>query len=439
MDSEALGRMDRAHLWHPWTPVGQNDTDRLLIVSGAGCEVVDVHGRRYLDAKAGALNASVGYAHPRVVEAIAEQAAVLMAYDLSGSSTAPAIELAARVAGLAGGGLTRTFFCGSGTEATEAAVKMVRMYHALRGEPGRRWVISLADGYHGASLGALSLTGLEVPRKGNDPLPQRFATIDTPRCRACLLRSAHTECKVPGPQALADAIQWLGVGRVAAFVMEPILGVGGVIVPPTGYLKAVRDICDQSGALLVLDEVMTGFGRTGRWFAHQHAEVVPDLVTSGKGLSGGYVPLAAVTATDAVYDAFAGDELLGGFRHGHTTSGHAVACAAALAVIDVIESGALVCNAAVLGERLLAGLDELRGLPCVRDVRGQGLLIGVEMDTPQQAVALTRAARVRGVIVRQQRAVITVGPPLILTAEEGDRIVDALLAGAASLETGGGR
>ncbi|BCJ61580.1 aminotransferase family protein [Micromonospora endophytica] len=400
---------------------------RLMLVAGDGCDVVDVGGRRFLDARGGLFNATVGYGRSEVVKAIREQTAALMTYGLGAASTPPVVRLAAQLAELFGRPLTRTLFVNSGSEATEAAVKIARWYHALRGEPSRQVILSLADGYHGTTASAVAMTRLEATRSGVAPLPEGFVTVPTPRCVDCGRGSLHGDCVVPGPQTVEETIVRLGPGAVAAFMVEPVLGVGGIVPLPAGYLMAVRRICDEHGVLLIVDEVLTGFGRTGAWFAHQAAGVLPDLVTTAKGLAAGYVPLAAVTARQGVFDVFAADPVVGGLRHGHTTSGHAVAAAAALAVLQVIADNDLVAHAAEVGATLLGRLRaDLGRVPGVREVRGHGLLIGVQLDSVVRAAAVTAACQRAGVLVRQQKEVVAVAPPLIVTSAQAARIADTL-------------
>ena len=424
---------DRDYLWHPWSP---NGASLPLMVAGEGCFVADVNGQRYLDARACTLNAVLGYGHPAVIEAITSQLRRLMTYDLSCGSAPPPILLARRIAGLMPGPLTRTFFVNSGSEATETAIRIARVYHGLRGQPGRRSVITLHDGYHGATLGALAATGSAFRRAGAGPLPEGFVPVATPRCRACADGTRHQRCAVPGPEQIAGAISRLGAGQVAAVMVEPVLGIGGVIPLPDGYLAMVRRICDEQGVLLIADEVMTGFGRTGRMFAFEHDAVVPDMVTTGKHLTGGHLPLAAVTTTQAVYAAFADDPLLGGLRHGHTTSGHATACAAALAVLDLISRDDLPGRAATLGTALLGDLGQLRRHPVVRDVRGRGLLAGVELASDTAAGQVAAECMRRGVLVRATGPVLTIAPPLIITAEQLRQIARALDQACASVAEG---
>jgi len=424
---------DRDYLWHPWSP---NGASLPLMVAGEGCFVADVNGQRYLDARACTLNAVLGYGHPAVIEAITSQLRRLMTYDLSCGSAPPPILLARRIAGLMPGPLTRTFFVNSGSEATETAIRIARVYHGLRGQPGRRSVITLHDGYHGATLGALAATGSPFRRAGAGPLPEGFVPVGTPRCRACADGTGHQRCAVPGPEQIAGAISRLGAGQVAAVMVEPVLGIGGVIPLPDGYLAAVRQICDEQGVLLIADEVMTGFGRTGRMFAFEHDAVVPDMVTTGKHLTGGHLPLAAVTTTQAVYAAFADDPLLGGLRHGHTTSGHATACAAALAVLNVISRDDLPGRAAALGAALLGDLEQLRRHQVVRDVRGRGLLAGVELASNTAAGQVAAECMRRGVLVRASGPVLTIAPPLIITAEQLRQVAAALGQACASVAEG---
>lgn len=435
LGGDELAELDRRHLVHPWTPVGISD--QLVIVAGQGCEITDSYGRTYLDGRSGQFNATLGYGNKRVVDALREQADKLMTYALLGASNEPAVLLAARLAELLGEPLTRTLFCNSGSEATEATLRIVRMYHALQGHPERTTVISLANCFHGTTTAATAMMANPLAWTGCGPRPEGFVQIPSPYCAECASGAAHPECVIPGPEALEEAITAQGAENVAAFFVEPVLGVGGIRPLPAGYLRAVREICDRHGVLLVLDEVTTGLGRTGAWFAHQREDIRPDVITMAKGLTSGYAPLAAVTMTTEIGDAFAQDPMLGGLRHGHTTSGHGIGTAVALAVLRVIEEDGLIEHAAAMGERLLGRLqDQLGSLEGVRDVRGLGLMAGIEFDSFARAAQVEAACRRDGVVVRSEGTVLAVAPPLIVTAEQVDRIVDALQAGVGESAVG---
>ncbi|EST37942.1 hypothetical protein N566_10120, partial [Streptomycetaceae bacterium MP113-05] len=397
---DKLAELDRRHLLHPWTPHGISE--QLVIVSGQGCEVTDSHGRTYLDGRSGQFNATLGYGNKRVLDALSEQAGKLMTYALLGASNEPAVLLGARLAELLGEPLTRTLFCNSGSESTEAALRIVRMYHALNGRPERSTIISLADCYHGTTTAAAAMMANPMAWTGCGPRLEGFVQIPSPtHCGACASGAEHETCVVPGPEALEEAIVAQGADTVAAFFVEPLLGVGGIRPLPEGYLRAVREICDRHGVLLVIDEVTTGLGRTGAWFAHQREGVRPDVITLAKGLTSGYAPLAAVTMTEQVADVFAGDPMLGGLRHGHTTSGHGLGTAVALAVLRVIEEDGLIEHAATVGDLLQNGLrDQVGSLDGVRDVRGLGLMAGIEFDTMARGFQVQAACMAAGLIVR---------------------------------------
>ncbi|WP_019061467.1 aminotransferase family protein [Streptomyces prunicolor] len=416
----AVREADLQHLWHPWSPLNSAG-ERLVLTDGRGSHVRDDHGRTFLDLRAGTLNATVGYSHPRVVQALAEQAGRLMTWDLAEVTTPPPAELAQRIASLLPPPLGRTLFCNSGSEATEAALKIARMWHGIEGSVERTVVLSYADGYHGATAAAIATTASSFRREGSGPLPDGYAHLATPRCAACASGTGHTHCRVPGSAEWEEQILAIGPENIAAILVEPVLSVGGVIVPPPGRLLDLRRLCNRYGMLLIVDEVATGFGRTGRTFGFEHdldPQAAPDIVTTSKGLAGGYAPLAAVTVREDIYAVFARDRLLGGLRHGHTTGGHTTACAAALAVLDVIEEESLVAAAADRGSQLLSLLSVLSECAQVREVRGCGLIIGVEMASVEMAARVSRVAQDAGVLVRGFGPVLTVAPPLTISKDE---------------------
>ena len=359
------------------------------IVEGSGCTVVDAGGRSYLDMTAGIAVAGVGHAHPAVAAAIAEQASRLV-HVSNLYSTRPQSELSDRLASLAGGMLS--FFTNSGAEAIECALKLARK----RGGRSRTRVVAAEGGFHGRTFGALSATGQPKKKEAFEPLVPGFTHV------------AFDD--VAALEAAMDS-------DVAAVLLEPIQGEAGVLVPSPGYLKAARDLCDRHGALLILDEIQTGLGRTGRWFAHQHEEVVPDVMCLAKALAGG-LPMGACLATPEAASAFElGD-------HATTFGGGPVQAAAALATLDVIENEELVENAHVLGEALMEGLGEVFGAGS--DVRGRGLLIGIEMERPLAHEIATRCLD-RGLLVNDATpSVIRLTPPLVVTSNEVDRAITIL-------------
>jgi putrescine aminotransferase len=309
---------------------------------------------------------------------------------------------------------------------------MARLYHHLRGEPGRTYILSLSHSYHGMTYGALSASGLSGLKVGFGELPGGFYHLTTPYPYHEELyggENAFDYCL----RELEETIARLGADRVAAFIGEPVLTVGGVIVPPPEYWRAVTEICSRHGILLIADEVVTAFGRLGEWFASPSWGMQPDLIATAKGLTSGYVPLGAVLATREVGDTLRDAET--GFMHGYTFCGHPVACAVALANLDIIERERLGENAKQVGARLLEGLRTLLDLPVVGDVRGAGLLASVELvadkelRTPLEVRRQEIADRIRdeeGVIVRSIYQNVIIAPCLVLTDEEADRIVDAL-------------
>lgn len=366
-------------------------TPVLTLVSGSGAWVVDDAGRRYLDLVAGIAVNALGHAHPAVVEAVSRQVATL-GHTSNLAITLPAVALAERLATLlAPARPVRTFLCNSGAEANEAAFKLARL-------TGRRAMVATVGAFHGRTMGALALTGQPAKADPFRPLPGDVSFVP-----------------FGDAAALAAAVD----DRTAAVILEPIQGEAGVVVPPPGYLAEARRITRDAGALLILDEVQTGVGRTGHWFAHRvpgAGQAVPDILTLAKGLGGG-MPIGAMVAIGDHVPAFAP----GG--HGSTFGGNPVCAAAALAVLDTIESDGLLDNASRRGAQLRDGLS---GAPGVREVRGAGLLVGIGLDAPV-ARAVEAAARSRGVLVNAaQPDVVRLAPPLVLS-EQDARLAIAVL------------
>ncbi|MBP2471450.1 adenosylmethionine-8-amino-7-oxononanoate aminotransferase [Crossiella equi] len=398
----------RGNVWHPWSPVRREG--RMTAVRGEGARVRDGEGREYLDAVSAALNSSVGYGETELVEAAARQMRELHHYDLSECSHEPAERLAERLAGLLPGDLDRVLFVNSGSEAAEAAVRVALDHWRNAGSP-RRQVVTFARGYHGTTALAQHLSGLAVTDTGFAPLFP-VSRVDWP---AGAPGAGDAEELLARFAAVVDE-------STAAVVVEPLINVGGGIMLPPGFLRGLRALCDRTGALLVLDEVFTGFGRTGRMFGFDHDGVVPDVVMLSKGISAGYAPLGAVAVRGWLHDSFAGDPFIGGLRYGHTTGGHAVACAVALRVLDLLADRDLVGNAARRGEQLLARMRPALGVPPVTDVRGLGLVVVVELPNADLARRVLLAAREEGLLLKCQQNAVMAVPPLNITEDEVEEL-----------------
>lgn len=342
-----------------------------------GVHVWDTNGRRYLDAIAGIGVMNLGYGREEVVSAIRDQAARLPYAVGNIFANEPAIRLADAIARVTPGDLDSVHFTSGGSEAVEVALKMARQYHVIRGDPGRSVVISRWTSYHGATIGGLTVGGSKLRRRMYEPMLTDTPHVRTPYCYRCPWPDEHPACATPAAAEVEAAIVAAGPDRVAAFIAEPIVAsVGGAIRPPDDYWPLVREICDRYGVLLIVDEVVTGFGRTGRPFAVDHWEVVPDLLILGKGLSGGYAPLGAVAARRAIRAAFVDADAP--FEHLFTYGGNPIAAAAGLAVLAIWERERLTENVARLEPEFSAALEGLRRYPFVGDVRVSGFMAGIE-------------------------------------------------------------
>jgi adenosylmethionine-8-amino-7-oxononanoate aminotransferase len=419
-----LAAADRAHLWHPFTQQRGWAEEEPLIVEGAeGTNLIDIHGRRYIDGVSSLWCNVHGHRHPRIDAAVREQLDSVAHSTMLGLSHRPGVELAGRLVELAPPGLTRVFYSDSGSTATEIALKMAFQYWRQRGEERPRFV-ALRMAYHGDTIGSVSVGGIDLFHSLYRPL-----LFDTLKAE-------------PGDLDDMDRLLAEHAGEVAAVIMEPLVqGAAGMLMHPEGYLRDVRELCDRHGVLLILDEVATGFGRTGRMFACEHEDVAPDLMCLAKGITGGYLPLAATLATERIYEGFLGEfEEFRTFFHGHTYTGNPLACAAALATLDVFEEERTLER---LGEKIAVLRELLRpltGLPAVREVRQCGFMVGIELtDFPLAARIghrVTLEARARGAIVRPLGDVVVLMPPLAISAGELRRLVaivgDAIEAAASS-------
>ncbi len=416
------------------------------IARGQGIRIWDTEGREYIDADSGAISViSIGHGVSEVVDAMAEQAGRLAYVHDTQFQHETAELLAAAVARFAPGSLNRAAFTSGGSEANEFAVKMARHYHLLHGRSSKHVVISRERSYHGSTLFTLSLSG--VPRRQEPYLPYmrpEYPKVVAPYCYRCPLGLAYPACENACATDLERAISEVGAENVSAFISEPIIAAAGSgITPQPGYYERIREICDRYDIVMISDEVVTGWGRTGRNFGIDHWGVQPDVIVTAKGISGGYAPLGAVIMSDAIAETFLGSDT--SFVHDYTYGGHPVACAAGLAVLRIIERDRLVENAAVQGEYLIGRLRELaerQGM--IGDIRGKGLLVGIELVADREScrpapVALELALRVhlaaqdRGLMIYPGAGAdgvagdqILVSPPLIVSREDIDEIVDRL-------------
>lgn len=381
-------------------------TPAVALKIGSGAEVWDLDDKRYLDLLGGIAVSSLGHGHPALVGAVSRQVAQL-AHTSNLYLHEPVVNLAEKLLELLGAGASsRVFLCNSGTEANEAAFKLVRRHAG----PERTHIVAAENSFHGRSMGALAMTGKPAIREPFAPYATEVTFV---------------------PYGDAEALRGAVGPTTAAVFLEPILGEGGVVPPPAGYLRAAREICDATGAVFVLDEIQSAIGRTGAWFAHQHEGVLPDVLTLAKGLGGG-LPIGACIGLGEFGNAFhKGD-------HGSTFGGNPVACAAALAVLDTIETEGLLGHAVKVGEQLTNGIVALEH-PLVAGVRGRGLWLGIVL-TSEISGAVEAAARAAGFLVNAvQPGVIRLAPPLVLTSEQAQEFLAALpsVLDAASLDAAG--
>ena len=417
--------------------------DLPTVARASGAVVWDTEGRRYLDGSGGAVVVNIGHGREEVAAAMARQAATA-AYVHGTQFTSEVLEeYARRLAVHAPGDCRRLYLLSGGSEATETAVKLARAYHVARGEPGRHKVVGRTVSYHGNTIGALALSGRPTLQAPYTPLLSAVPRAAAPFCYHCPLGREYPSCALACAEDLEAVIAREGAGTIAAFIAEPILGASaGAAVPPDEYTRHVRETCRRHSIVYIDDEVMTGFGRTGRWFGIEWSGAVPDLVTCGKGMSGGYAPVGAVLAGEAIVQTV---ERAGGFVHGFTFSHHPVTAAACLATLDILERERLVERAAAMGERALARMQELRTRPHVGDVRGRGLMLAVELvadertrrpfpRSERRAEAVAARAFADGLIVYPSAGCATgtegdavmLAPPFVVTTDELDEMVGML-------------
>lgn len=421
-----LAARDGDCLWHPYTQM-LNRPAPLEVVRGAGVYLYTADGRRYLDGVSSWWVNTHGHAHPKLNAALARQADTLEHVIFAGCTHPPAVELAERLVALLPAGLTRVFYSDNGSTAVEVALKLAWQYWQNRGEPERRTFIALERAYHGDTVGAMSVSAATSFTAPFGPILFPVVRVADPGCCAGadgqLRQRGSSECLAD----LEAQLEKLGAG-VAGVVVEPMLqGVAGMIVQPPEYLAGVRRLCDRYGTLLLADEVFTGFGRTGRMFACEHAQVAPDIICLSKGLTAGYMPLAATAATEAIYESFLSEDRGRTFFHGHSYTANPLACAVGLASLDIFRDEDVLGRIARLEAQLRAGLEPLGELPWVGDVRVIGGVGVVELAPAPGAAGgyfdevgprVARAFLDRGLLIRPLGNVVYFMPPYAITDDE---------------------
>jgi beta-alanine--pyruvate transaminase len=419
--------------WMPFTASRQFKKSPRLLTRAQGMYYWDDKGRQILDAVAGLWCVNAGHARQKIVQAIQGQAAELDFAPPFQMAHPKAFELAERVAAIAPAGMNKVFFTNSGSEAVETALKMALAYQRARGEGTRTRLIGRERGYHGVNFGGISVGGIVANRKMFGTL---LGGVDHIRHTHDLARNAYSVGQPAHGAELADDLERLialhDASTIAAVIVEPIAGSTGVLIPPQGYLQRLREICDKHGIVLIFDEVITGFGRTGNPFGAQTFGVTPDLMCVAKGITNGCVPMGAVIARQAMHDVFmTGPEHLIEFFHGYTYSAHPLACAAGIATLDTYADDGLLTRAATLQGYFAEALHSLRGEPNVIDVRNLGLVGGVEL-APRTGEPGKRAFGVfldcydKGVMLRTTGDIVAFSPPLIIEREQIDHIVDTV-------------
>ena len=429
-DVDTLESVDRAHIIHPYLP--SSVTERVIMTGGDGCSLTDAQGREYLDATGGLWLAQIGHGREEIAEVAAKQIKTLEYFTSFWEfSNDKAIALADRLVSISPDHINQVYFTSGGSEGNEAAIKMARYYHYRNGDTSRNWILARRNAYHGIGYGGGSATGFDVYHNGFGPMMPnvRHLTPAWPYRSELFNGQDPTDFLI---NELEETIASIGAENIAAMVGEPIMGVGGMLVPPMDYWPRVQEVLHKNGILMIFDEVVTAYGRVGEWFAAQYFNVQPDIIVTAKGITSGYIPLGAVLTTDKVGNALQSDF---GFPMGYTYNGHPTAAAVALANLDIIEREGLLERAKTMGAYLHEGLKTLLDIEIVGEVRYVAMMHAVELVSDRE----TRAPlpmlqpmlpdvirRETGVIVRDCGHNLVLSPPLIMTEAEADRAVEAM-------------
>jgi len=440
---DEIWRKDRDHFIHPYTdfPVFKEEGSH-IISEGEGAYVTDADGNKLIDGIGGLWCVNIGHGREEMATAIAEQARTLEYYNPFGHTTnVPAALLSAKLAELAPEGLNHVFYANSGSAANDLTIRLVHYYFNLKGQPSKKRIISRVNGYHGATYLSASLTGIHATKHGFDLVPDfvhHVSEANLYRRPADMDEAAYCDHLV---REFEDRILQLGPDNVAAFIAEPLMGAGGVLVAPEGYYNRMWEICQKYDLLFIADEVVTAFGRLGHMFASEELYGVrPDFINTAKGLTSGYIPLSATLISDRVYEVISEPQMEGGaLTMGFTYSGHPIGCAAALKNIEIMEREDICGHVRQVGPKFGIMMDELRDLPLVGDVRGAQLMRAVELvadkntkegfpATAGSAMRVYKKCLDRGVVIRPIGDLIVLSPPLIVTEDDCRKMVDALRA-----------
>lgn len=431
-----LVERDRARLWHPYTQM-QSAPPPVPIVRAEGVYLYTEDGRRILDGISSWWVNIHGHSHPTLTRALADQAQRLEHVMFAGCTHAPAVELAEHLVRVLPAGLTRVFYSDNGSTAVEVAVKLAWQYWANQGRHQRNVFVGLERAYHGDTVGAMSVSADSVFTRAFTPLMFPVRRVSDPYCFRCPMGLTRARCAIDCLGGLEAELQRHGES-VAAVIVEPMLqGAGGMIVWPSEFLAGVRRVCDQYGTLLIADEVLTGFGRTGRMFACEHAGVSPDIICLSKALTGGCLPLAATVVTDAVFEAFLSADHSRTFFHGHSYTANPLACAVALASLQLFQETPVLEEVHRIEQQLAAGLERLREPPIVGDVRHIGAVAAVELTGPdgvrrpdgyldQIGPRLAAAFLERGLLLRPLGNVLYFMPPYVISASEVEWVLSQI-------------
>ncbi|MCA1038059.1 aspartate aminotransferase family protein [Bacillus infantis] len=436
--NKTLLEQDDQYVWHSMKPYSPQST--IVAEKAEGSWITASDGKRYLDAMAGLWCVNAGYGRKELAEAAYEQLKEMPYFPLT-QSHGPAIRLAEKLNDLLGGDYV-IFFSNSGSEANETAFKIARQYHQQRGESGRYKIVSRYRSYHGNTMGSLAATGQAQRKYKYEPLSPGFIHVQPPDSYRDEVHNV-SPAELPAVKALDQAMTWELSETIAAMIMEPIITGGGIITPQEGYMKAVKEVCEKHGALLISDEVICGFGRTGKPFGFMHDGVRPDIITMAKGITSAYLPLSATAVKKEIYEAFKGSGEYDYFRHINTFGGNPAACALALKNLEILEEENLYKRSADLGEKMKKELaSRLADHPFVGDVRGKGLLIGIELVSSKQTKEpldaslvnkVIASCREKGVLIGKNGAtvagfnnVLALSPPLNIKEEDAGLVINTL-------------